>query len=271
MGMLLLGMQMFSFFNFLSRSDRFFPATLGVMALNIVTHLRPRGIRIPWPSLKQACISVQGVWFNREWKRLILSPFVHAGDYHLFYNMASFMWKAVTLERYFGTFYFTYMVAVFSVATGVLYLAIHYLVAEFLDQWSSIQSCAVGFSGVIFALKVVTTHLQPNGMTMIMGIVPVPTRLACWAELVVISVIFPNVSFVGHLSGILVGLAFVSGPLKTIMDIPLSVVAAGNCRFCSQINEIFKLRSNYRECPRWPPATSSTTRWWWWWRWLVHI
>lgn len=134
------------------------------------------------------------------------------------------MWKAATLERHFGSAYFAYMVSVFSLATGVVYLAIHYLLAELLDQWSHMQSCAVGFSGVIFALKVVTTHLQPNGITMIMGVIPVPARLACWAELVLISVLFPNVSFVGHLAGILVGMAFVSGPLKNVMDMPLSLL-----------------------------------------------
>lgn len=224
LGLLLLGMQMMNFFSFLSRSDRFFPVTLAVMAMNVVPHLRPRGLRVAWPSIQQACISVKGVWFNQEWKRLFVSPFLHANDYHLYYNMASFMWKAVTLERHFGSAYFAYMVGVFSVATGVLYLAIHYFLAEFLDQWSQIQSCAVGFSGVIFALKVVTTHLQPRGMSMIMGAFPVPTRLACWVELVLISVLFPNVSFVGHLAGVLVGMAFVSGPLKTMMDVPLSLV-----------------------------------------------
>ena len=189
LGLLLLGMQLLGFFNFLLRSEQFFPVTLGVLALNIVTHLRPRGFRVPWPSVQQACISVKGVWFDGQWKRLFTSPFVHTSDYHLYYNMVSFMWKAATLERHFGSVYFTYMVCVFSVATGLVYLSIHYVLAEFLDQWSHIQSCAVGFSAVIFALKVVTTHLQPAGVSLIMGFIPVPTRLACWAELVFISVL----------------------------------------------------------------------------------
>ena len=229
MGMLFLGMQLFSFFNFLSQSDRFFPVTLGVMALNIVTYLRPRAIgsRVHLPSPEEACISVQGVWYRGDWTRVFKSPFVHGNDFHLYFNMASFMWKAVTLEKYFGSGYFAYMVSVFTMATGISYLAIHYMIAELLDQWSSIQSCAVGFSAVIFALKVVTTHLEPPGVTLIMGIIPVPTRLACWVELVIISLLFPNVSFVGHLSGILVGLAYVWGPLKAIMDIPISMINTG--------------------------------------------
>ena len=217
--MFLLALQLANLFRVVSRSNEFFPATLGLLAVNIAAFLRPGGI--PWPSIREACISFKGVCLQREWQRLIFSPFVHTSDFHLYYNMASFMWKAISLERHFGSGYFLYMVGVFSAATGSLYLAINYFLAEVLNQWSYINSCAAGFSGVIFALKVVTTHLQPGGMSSIMGI-PVPMKLACWVELILISVFFPNVSFVGHLAGILVGLAFVSGPLKMIMDIPFT-------------------------------------------------
>ena len=220
-----MAMQFFQFFNFLSQSDRFFPITLAVMAVNVIAYLRPAGLNIiVWPSLQQACISLRTVWFQREWKRIFTSPFIHSHDYHLYYNMASFMWKAVSLERQFGSSYFLYMVSVFSVWTSLVYLVIQYILNEVMDGMFRSNSCAVGFSGVIFALKVVTTHMQPNGRAMIMGLFPVPTRLACWAELVVISVLFPNVSFVGHLSGILVGLAFVTGPLKSLMDIPVAML-----------------------------------------------
>ena len=220
-GLVLLALQLMNLFNFMSRSDGFYPITLGVLGLNIAAYLQPG--TIAWPSLQQACISVQGVLFQKQWKRLLLAPFFHSSEFHLYYNMASFMWKAISLERHFGTPYFLYMLSVFSIGTGSVYIGINYMLAEVLDQWSYIQSCAVGFSGVIFALKVVTTHMQPRGFSMVMGFIPVPMRLACWVELVLISALFPNVSFVGHLAGILVGLAFVSGPLKRIMDFPLSL------------------------------------------------
>lgn len=220
-GIFLLGLQLMQLFNFISRSNDYFPVTLGVLALNIAAYLQPSAIA--WPSVQQACISVQGVWFQRQWKRVLLAPFFHSSDFHLYYNMASFIWKAISLERHFGTPYFLYMISVFSVGTSTLYLGINYMLAELLDQWSYITSCAIGFSAVIFALKVVTTHMQPAGHTRVMGVIPVPMRLACWVELILVSVLFPHVSFIGHLAGILVGLAFVSGPLKTVMDIPLSL------------------------------------------------
>lgn len=223
--MVLLGMQFLNLFNYFSRTNEVLPVTLGVVALNIVAFFQPnlRSVTaMRWPSLAEACISVQKVWFEKQWKRIFLAPFFHSGDMHLYFNMASFIWKGISLEKYFGSTYFLYMIAVFSMATNFVYIAINLALAELLDQWSFVQSCAVGFSGVIFALKVVTTHLEPPGMTRVMGMFPVPMRLACWVELILISVLFPNVSFVGQLSGILVGLAFVSGPLRAMMDLPFS-------------------------------------------------
>ena len=217
--MLFLGMQLLNLFNYFSRTNEFLPVTLGVLAVNVLAFLQPGR---NWPNIQQACISVQKVCFQKEWKRMFFAPFFHSSDFHLYFNMASFIWKGISLEKYFGSGYFLYMIAVFSIGTNLVYLAINYALAEIFDQWSYVQSCAVGFSGVIFALKVVSTYIHPPGMTRVFGFIQVPMRLACWVELVLISLLFPNVSFVGHLSGILVGLAFVSGPLKTLMELPLS-------------------------------------------------
>ena len=222
LGLILLAVQLMNLFNYLSASNEYFPITLGVLGLNLLAYFQPGH---NWPSIQQACISVQKAWFQKQWKRVFLAPFFHTSDFHLYFNMASFIWKGISLEKHFGSGYFLYMIAVFSVASNLLYLAINFALAEIFDQWSYMQSCAVGFSGVIFALKVVTTHMQPHGMSYVMGFFPIPMRLACWAELVLISVLFPNVSFVGHLSGILIGLAFVSGPLKVLMELPLSFLS----------------------------------------------
>ena len=45
-------------------------------------------------------------------------------------------------------------------------------------------SCAVGFSAVLFAIKVVLQDSEPASSTVrLMGFIEVPTRLAYWAEL----------------------------------------------------------------------------------------
>jgi rhomboid domain-containing protein 1 len=90
--------------------------------------------------------------------------------------------------------------------------------ANVLDDPSYLYTCAAGFSGVIFALKVLTTYELPHETSMVMGILPVPMRYACWAELILIQLLVPNASFTGHLAGIIVGLLYVKGPLKPIMN-----------------------------------------------------
>ena len=228
-GLLLLAFQLFSFLQYLMARDEFLPTTLVTLGVNILVFIQPeigRWRQFAWPTISSSCISVQGVWYLGGWERVFLAPVVHGDTWHLYYNMASFMWKARSLEKYYESWYFAYIIAVFTPLTSVTYLAINYILGHQFNTWSYITNCAVGFSGVIFALKVLTTHLQPEGRTAVFGI-PMPNRLSTWMELVVISVLFPNVSFVGHLAGILVGMAFVSGPLKAIMDTPLNI-ASGN-------------------------------------------
>ena len=68
----------------------------------------------------------------------------------------------------------------------------------------------------------------------------IPSRYACWAELVLIQVLFPyflrsltfqlitpNASFVGHMAGILVGLLYAAGPLKWLTDFLVDAIGIG--------------------------------------------
>ena len=218
-GLFLLAIQLLQFFQLLSQQNELPVATIGVLAVNILAFFSEYG----WHT-EQTCISAWHVLYGKQWSRLLLASYFHADDYHLYYNMASFMWKALTLERHFGSGYLIYMIAVFSVASNAVYVAVSVVMARLTEDHSYISTCAVGFSGVIFALKVVTTHIQPYGTASLMGFITVPVKLAVWLELVLISVLFPNVSFVGHLAGILVGVAYVRGPLKTLMDLPFTGV-----------------------------------------------
>ncbi|XP_035769950.1 rhomboid-related protein 4-like [Neolamprologus brichardi] len=70
---------------------------------------------------------------------------------------------------------------------------------------------------VLFALKIVNNHFNPGGVTYVMNI-RVSNRFASWVELVLIYLIAPGTSLVGHLAGVLVGLLYTVGPLKTIME-----------------------------------------------------
>ncbi|KAM4742333.1 rhomboid-related protein 4 isoform 1-T5 [Anableps anableps] len=205
LGLLLLGSQLFQV-----GLDNIPPVTLAILGLNIYLFLFPAA-----PLLK-TCVSVQEAYWFSDWRRLLLSPFHHVDDLHLYFNMVSLLWKGMKLERRLGGAWFLYLLSVFSVLTGLVYLLLEALLTELTDDQSYSLACAVGFSGVLFALKVLNNHYHPGGVTYVMGL-PVSNCYASWVELVLIHITAPGTSFVGHLAGILVGLLYTSGPLKTIM------------------------------------------------------
>ncbi|XP_004453936.1 rhomboid-related protein 4 [Dasypus novemcinctus] len=187
------------------------PVTLAILAFNIWLFLNPL------KPLYDSCISVEKCYQQKDWQRLILSPFHHANDWHLYFNMASMLWKGIKLERRLGSKWFAYVITTFSLLTGVVYLLLEFALAEFMDEPDFKRSCAVGFSGVLFALKVLNNHYCPGGFVNVFGVL-VSNRFACWAELVAIHFFSPGTSFAGHLAGILVGLMYTQGPLKKIME-----------------------------------------------------
>lgn len=92
-------------------------------------------------------MSVKWAYWFKEWRRLLLSPFHHVDDFHLYFNMASFLWKGIKLERRFGGAWFLYLLSVFSLLTGVIYLALEMVLTNLLQDNSYSMECAVGFSG----------------------------------------------------------------------------------------------------------------------------
>jgi len=79
------------------------------------------------------------------------------------------------------------------------------------------KSCAIGLSGVIFALKVLTSSETAPGREWV-HFIWVPTRYAAWAELIRIHLLVPDASFMGHLAGILSGLIYTSTPIGRKVD-----------------------------------------------------
>ncbi|XP_051874764.1 rhomboid-related protein 4 isoform X2 [Pristis pectinata] len=201
--------------------DNIPPVTLIAMVLNVFLFLSPI------KPLLNVCISVHEAWNRQDWKRLFYSPFHHVDDWHLYFNMVSMLYKGILLEQRLGSTWFAYMLSVFSVMTGIIYLVLEMVLAELMHDPSYKMQCAVGFSSVLFALKVVNGYYNPGGFTYVMGI-PVWEQYACWAELVAIHLIAPGSSFVGHLSGIIVGLLYIKGPLKKLMQACADIVSSSN-------------------------------------------
>ncbi|XP_073982608.1 rhomboid-related protein 4-like [Rhodnius prolixus] len=179
------------------------------------TLLYVEAFEVPW-SKHDVCISAKKVWYDKNYKTLLLSTFEHADDMHLYYNMISFLLKGRTLEPLYGSANFALLLSILCLMTSSIYVSLGVLLSNVLNDSSLLYSCAIGFSGVIFALKIITTD-NSSGSSVIMGI-RVPTKYAAWAELIAIHILVPNASFLGHLAGIIAGVLYVKTPLKRIID-----------------------------------------------------
>lgn len=191
------------------------PVTLGAIIGQTLLFLG--FIDVPWDRW-DVCISAQNVWRGRDWRRLFLSAVEHADDRHLYYNMISFLSKARTLEPRYGSANFAIILAFITTLTSAFYVALGLGCANILHDSYYLQTCAIGFSGVLFALKVITTmESSQYSETRVAGIA-MPSKYAPWAELILIHVLVPNASFMGHLAGILAGLTYTSTPVGALVD-----------------------------------------------------
>ena len=143
--------------------------------------------------------------------RLLLSGIIHGDDMHLYYNMLSLSWKGVNLERTLGSQVFALLVLYALVASHTIAVLLSYILYELDISRSSYNTCAVGFSAVLFCLKYIWNQ-RSDDYSQVYGLI-LPTKYIAWAECVIISILTPNASFIGHLSGILAGVLYVHSPL----------------------------------------------------------
>ena len=194
------------------------PVTFACVAYNIAAHVYP-ALAMPF-SLGQVCFSTGAFW--AAWcardlvevaVRTFGSVFTHADDMHLYWNMGSLLVKGVLLEDRLGS----EALAVFVVFSIVASSGIQLVVAPFLARAFGYDcGCAVGFSGVLFAMKVVLNygdHAAGSDATSSVWGVRVASRHAHWLEILVSGYLSPRSSLVGHACGALAGMCWLQLPL----------------------------------------------------------
>lgn len=152
----------------------------------------------------------------QESYRLLTGPLLHADALHLTLNALALANVGGKLENQFGTSLFAAVLLFAWISTGFLYVCMMQF-AGFVfgdPDWS--MAYAIGFSGVLFALFVIEVNVDVNSEEV--NVIPIfgsqvriPKRVQPWIMILVVQVLLPNVSFVGHLSGALVGLFVCQG------------------------------------------------------------
>lgn len=188
--------------------------------VTLVSILTQVGVYLNIINVPRLCISGAGVALDREYLRLIIPSIRHTHDIHLYYNMVSLAWKGLELEKRLGSAKFLVTLIILTLVSSIFYVVLAVAGADLLEDHSLMTQCAIGFSGVLFGMKVLNTHYsnQEQQRTSFFGFL-VPMKFAVWLELIIIQVMVPNSSFMGHLGGIMAGLVFVKSPLPTILSL----------------------------------------------------
>eukprot|EP00245_Coleochaete_scutata_P000706 TRINITY_DN1081_c0_g1_i1.p1 TRINITY_DN1081_c0_g1~~TRINITY_DN1081_c0_g1_i1.p1 ORF type:complete len:326 (+),score=39.40 TRINITY_DN1081_c0_g1_i1:244-1221(+) len=180
------------------------PVTLGLIAANLAIYFRPFDLDVLLPATERVCLWPRLILRDKDLVRLMMSAWYHADDTHIVYNMISLLWKGAQIEATQGSERFGVMVGALLILSNTIHVGLAWMLGgSFLDE------CSIGFSAILFAMKTVLSW-NSSSSDLIYGI-PIPTRYAAWAELILIQLVVPQASFLGHLSGILAGLAFLHG------------------------------------------------------------
>lgn len=186
----------------------YFRQISGYLSRDVVSLLRPVMAKF---TVRNGCLQPIAVMSGQR-LRLLTASFIHLSDLHVLYNCTSLLYKGVALEAGLGSLIFFALVVYLAFIAHAFYVAIA-LAAHHFGYPNVKHNCTAGFSGVLFGLKVVLNANPQYGhiATNVFG-VPIPGGVAPWAELFYTSALMPNVSFLGHLCGILAGITYVVIP-----------------------------------------------------------
>ena len=168
------------------------------------------------PAIHHFTLCPRLVIYMSEYYRFITSALFHGNIMHIGMNMMSTMAIGSNLEKRIGTLATATTILWGIQLTSFIYTFIAWVLYVVCGYEHLMNQHSVGFSGVIFQLAVLEANLSPNRTKSVFGFINVSSRMYPWALLFVIQFIMPHISFLGHLSGILVGTLQFHGCLNAI-------------------------------------------------------
>eukprot|EP01006_Ploeotia_vitrea_P032840 TRINITY_DN65018_c0_g1_i2.p1 TRINITY_DN65018_c0_g1~~TRINITY_DN65018_c0_g1_i2.p1 ORF type:complete len:392 (+),score=37.65 TRINITY_DN65018_c0_g1_i2:78-1253(+) len=135
--------------------------------------------------------------------RLVTAQLYHASSIHLYYNMASFAFTGRFLERRLKSQPLFQLIVILGLLSQIVFAVIAFSIYP-----DAQGQCVIGFSGVLFGLAYYHSKLATHQWETYFGLFDIPVQHKPWFDLVLISVLNPGASFVGHLSGLLSGVVW---------------------------------------------------------------
>jgi len=143
-----------------------------------------------------------------QYGRLFFGQMEHSSDFHLYHNIMSLVWKGYFIERAVGFKKFLSIMAVFITLVGLGTISLNFACSWVFFNGDYIYTEALGFQGVLFALKVLMAQFDPAGGLQHGQLL----QAGSWLELAISSLFNRYQSLMGNLVGIAIGYEYVYGP-----------------------------------------------------------
>eukprot|EP01080_Neovahlkampfia_damariscottae_P007554 gene7554-11877_t len=183
------------------------------------------GLLSGWPSTSNICFSpLSVIKFPSRFYTIFTHPFFHLGILHIVFNMMAALSFGVGLENRLGTTeLFLSLLALILLATSLELLIVALFV--YIPSLSSfvvntfgrslfnqiVYTCGAGFSGILFAYMAISNKVFQVERESVFGLFSIPAAIYPWLLLILLQFIFPNVSLMGHLSGLIAGYIYAYG------------------------------------------------------------
>jgi membrane associated rhomboid family serine protease len=188
------------------------PVSLFIVALCVSLHCLLFVIDV---DLRTVTFCPRNVIYLLELYRMVTGSLFHANLMHIGMNMMSTVAIGTTLERHFGTLHLSFTILWSILLTSVVYLSAAVLLS-LIGRDSLMFQHSVGFSGVLFHLAVLESNIGSPTRS-VFGFFSVPAMIYPIVLLVALQMFMPNLSFMGHLSGVIAGFLQVYGALDFLL------------------------------------------------------
>eukprot|EP00878_Enallax_costatus_P021654 GHUV01022941.1.p1 GENE.GHUV01022941.1~~GHUV01022941.1.p1 ORF type:complete len:364 (+),score=118.20 GHUV01022941.1:297-1388(+) len=176
------------------------PITAATCLLQLVVFFKPGGVLLSEVSLSPYCVVDK-----KQYYRLITAAFVHVDATHLITNLTAAVPDCIELEQQCGSAALAADLAVITLTSHALYVGFAWLQKiMFYKRYNYYSLVTVGFSGVLFGLKV-WAGFKRGGAVYIWG-VPVPSRFSWVPTLALTHLCAPEASFPAHIAGVAAGI-----------------------------------------------------------------
>ena len=168
------------------------PISVILIVINVLIFFWLNKKSIP---VENVATSPSSILDRHEIWRCITSSFSHYNILHIIFNVAS-SWNVRTLETFLGPSNFLIDLTILVILPPFIDALIRKKLNPEEDVWSLGYSCVV--CGFMTLIETYQSSVNLFGLNL-------PWSIAPFVQIIMTSILIPNASFIGHLSGVIIG------------------------------------------------------------------